>query len=189
MKYIYPELSKGNFTCPHCNITSEQTWTTKIDCHYNIVRAVADQHQSMATHYTLNNIKIAKCSHCQNNSIWSINPPKMIYPLTGNVESANEDLPEEIKLDFNEAKAIVNISPRGAAALLRLAIQKLCIHLGEKGKNINEDIESLVNKGLPKPIQQSLDIVRVTGNNAVHPLGVIDLNDSSEIAVSLFSFC
>lgn len=111
----------------------------------------------------------------------------MVYPLTGNVEMANLDLPEDIKNDYNEAKDIVNISPRGAAALLRLAVQKLCIHLGEKGKNINDDIESLVKKGLPKTMQQALDSVRVVGNNAVHP-GTIDLNDKIEIAYALFGF-
>lgn len=111
----------------------------------------------------------------------------MVYPLTGNVEMANPDLPEDIKNDYNEAKDIVNISPRGASALLRLAVQKLCIHLGEKGTNINDDIKSLVKKGLPATMQQALDSVRVIGNNAVHP-GTIDLNDNIEIASALFGF-
>ncbi len=42
-----------------------------------------------------------------------------------------------------------------------------------------------MQKGLPPKIQQSLDLVRVVGNNAVHP-GQIDLNDSQEITNKLF---
>lgn len=182
-KHIAPTLGQTSFHCPNCGVLAEQTWSEEISCSYIFMPPHGKQYQRET--FPLKETMVARCTHCCNFSLW-LNR-KMVYPLTGSVEMANSDLPDDIKNDYNEARDIVNISPRGAAALLRLAIQKLCIHLGEKGKNINDDIESLVKKGLPKTMQQALDSVRVVGNNAVHP-GTIDLNDKIEIAYALFGF-
>ncbi len=109
----------------------------------------------------------------------------MIHPHLSVAPLPNPDLPVDIQADFKEARMVLTVSNRGAAAILRLCIQKLCAHLGEKGKNINDDIASLVAKGLPNQVQKSLDIVRVVGNNAVHP-GQMDLKDDQSVAIALF---
>ncbi|AWM88644.1 DUF4145 domain-containing protein [Microvirga sp. 17 mud 1-3] len=131
----------------------------------------------------LGNVFVSECYSCNALSIWIAD--KLTYPHVKYEIEPNDDLPEEIRQDFLEAASIVNQSPRGAAALLRLCIQKLLKHLGESGTDINRDIGSLVKKGLDARMQKALDIVRVVGNEAVHP-GSIDLRDDKATATKLF---
>jgi hypothetical protein len=131
----------------------------------------------------VNNLHLSRCYSCKKSALWLHD--KLLYPAPSLDVECNSDMPDEIRADFDEARAIFFLSPRGAAALLRLALQKLCAKLGESGKDINADIASLVQKGLAVQIQQALDIVRVIGNEAVHP-GQIDLNDDPTTAESLF---
>jgi hypothetical protein len=94
-------------------------------------------------------------------------------------------MPDDVKAHFNEARSVYNLSPKAAAALLRLAIQHLSVDLGGSGKDLNADIAKLVQNGLPLKIQQALDVVRVIGNNAVHP-GLISIDDNPDIVTKLF---
>jgi len=111
----------------------------------------------------------------------------VLFPITDlTIPEPNPSMPPEIVKDFDEAKKIFPFSARSSAALLRLAIQKLCKHLGQSGKDINSDIKALVKDGLLPHIQQALDIVRVIGNEAVHP-GEINVRDNPEIAKQLFN--
>jgi hypothetical protein len=112
------------------------------------------------------------------------NQARLVFPTAAQGPLPNADLPDEIKKDYQEARGIAPQSPRGASALLRLCIQKLCIHLGETGENLNADIGALVARGLPKKIQQALDTVRVVGNGSVHP-GALDLRDDLPTALKL----
>jgi hypothetical protein len=128
------------------------------------------------TNNLLESFSVTQCSRCCEYAIWLRQDNQMVYPLVGDAPLPHEDLPKEIKEDYLEARTILAQSPRGAAALLRLVIDKLCDHLKAGGDNLNEKIKNLVTKGLPEKVQKALDIVRVTGNNAVHP-GQIDVDD------------
>ncbi|NOY48403.1 MAG: DUF4145 domain-containing protein [Chlorobi bacterium] len=129
------------------------------------------------------NLNLSKCYSCKKISVWVHD--ELLFPQKEYIIPPNKDLPQDILNDYEEASSILAKSPRGAAALLRLAIQKLCMHLGQPGKHLNSDIAALVKEGLNTQVKEALDIVRVIGNNAVHP-GQIDLQDNDETAKSLF---
>lgn len=168
MKYVQPSVYAESFTCPHsvCGVLAKQDWWHR--AWNNQLYGGEDS----------NPLRVAICQHCKRPSVWVVD--RMVYPDVSTAPRANPEMPEDVLALYNEAASITVKSPRGAAALLRLAIQKLCIHLKEPGKDINTDIGSLVKKGLPELVQQSLDIVRVTGNDAVHP-GQIDTDDAGVV--------
>lgn len=172
MKYVAPQSGLKSFTCPHCGVLARQHhW-------YNSGQLSSTTYSDK----TANPVRVSKCDHCEQICLWHFDV--VVYPNRGNAAIPNPDMPEHVKKDYEEAATICTQSPRGAAALLRLAVQKLCRELGGKGKNINDDIKTLVAKGLPEKVQKSLDVVRVIGNNAVHP-GQIETDDP-EVAGKLF---
>lgn len=164
MKYIQPVVFSESFTCPNCGVLSMQRWAW----------ATWGLELGYGQHYVGNKLRIAHCDHCSKPSLWI--EDKMYFPETGGAPFPNPEMPDSVKKLYLEAASISSKSPKGAAALLRLSIQLLCKELGGKGDNINNDIKELVKKGLPDIVQKSLDIVRVTGNDAVHP-GQIDTDD------------
>lgn len=166
--YQPPKFKITSFNCPFCNAFANQIW--------NIA------HNGFGAQNNVNDTFFCFCGHCGRYSIWY--EGKMIYPDFSGVEMPNDDLSDEIKADYQEAGAILQKSPRGAAALLRLAIQKLCNQLGKNG-DIDKMIGELVKDGLPVGVQKALDSVRVVGNEAVHP-GELDLKDDIETAQKLF---
>lgn len=139
---------------------------------------------SSAANFKTQRFGATLCEHCQNISIWV--GERMIYPSSSPAPTPNSDMPDDVKADYEEAGEIVGVSPRGAAALLRLAIERLTPHLKAEGRDLNAQIGNLVTRGLLPTVQQSLDAVRVIGNNAVHP-GQINIGDDQDIALSLFS--
>jgi len=169
MNFIAPQRELAAFTCPHCGAYAQQHWW------YNTLNMGDGRYRGESD----NPLAVSQCQHCEGKCIW--HQKEMILPSRGSAPTPNSDLPEDIKNIYEEAAAISGISPRGAAALLRLAIQKLCKELGGSGNNINDDIKGLVQKGLPVTIQQALDIVRVIGNEAVHP-GQIDTDDPDVVS-------
>ena len=175
--YVAPLFKESAYNCPHCGAFARMLW-------YPMTSATGGF-----------SLYLSKCSHCEGVCCWQgldwdpvereYQDSIMLIPDGSVAPMPHPDMPESVKSDYQEARSIANRSPRGAAALLRLSIQKLCGELGENEGSIDKDIKSLVVKGLPVGIQQALDVVRVVGNNAVHP-GELTSDDIADVSMSLF---
>ena len=196
--FVAPEFKKSSFNCPQCGAFAQQHWFV----------AWKAQEGAGGSFSPIPEVYTSVCAHCNRHTLWYLPPQRpvprhlkdtqpevaqrieesnkarMIFPLVAQGPLPSADLPEDIRQDFLEGRSIAPQSPRGASALLRLCIQKLCRHLGEPGKDLNADIGALVRRGLPQKIQQALDTVRVVGNGAVHP-GELDLRDDLPTALRL----
>src|ERR1035437_6535457 len=161
MKNIHypPVHKKGEFHCPHCNVFAKQFWAHLQTLTRFEWTSFVDN-SSKFDELLPKDWAISKCQHCANHIIWF--QDKIIYPRKMITQLPNQDLDKEIIGDYTEAAMIFQDSPRAAAALLRLALQKLCKQLGEKVDNINDDIKNLVSKGLNSLVQKSLDSLRIT---------------------------
>ena len=70
----------------------------------------------------------------------------------------------------------------GAAALIRICIQNVMALLKEG--NLEENVSSLVRKGLEMEIQQTMDVLQVLRKN---PLNLTDFNSTEDKEVAINS--
>lgn len=202
-KYLEPEYKLDAFNCPHCGVYAHQKWyrvfydpndtvSNLKSYDQRLKRDTSSGYVGVASGTTIppkinmidiNFLSLSKCERCDDFCFWK--KDKMVYPFSSIAPLPVQGMPDDVKEDFLEASKVVELSPRSSAALLRLALQKLMKHLDCDGKNINDDIQQLVENGLSLKIQKSLDIVRVIGNESVHP-GMLDLKDDKKTAAILF---
>jgi hypothetical protein len=177
-----PAAGSAQFRCPQCNVVAQQEWSD-VSLTTGRVQNVANALHINTKLTMVGGFKMSCCYVCRRITFWE--GSTILWPSPNQILPPSEDMPANVKAHFEEARSVYNLSPKSAAALLRLAIQVLCVDLGGAGKNINDDIAKLVQDGLPVKIQQALDVVRVIGNNAVHP-GLISVDDNPVVVTKLF---
>lgn len=121
-KLYNPKESREKFTRPHCNTVSQMI--------YFSASWKQDKSWRRTPFGDCSLINVAICQNCDEAIIWIDN--QYVYPEIAATEP-NADMPNSVKLLYDEAVLIYNKSPRAACALLRLAVERLCNELGETG--------------------------------------------------------
>ena len=164
------------FNCPHCGTNTKHKW------YYLAKGGITEKGFNYYVGF-VPDLNFGLCSRCNNFTLW-LNE-KLIFPALSIAPKPNEDMPISVKKTFLEASKIVESSPRAASALLRLSIQKLIKHLGEKSRNLETSVSNLIEKGLSNKFYDALLAVRILGKKAVKP-GVINSKDDINTAIALF---
>lgn len=181
--YYPPEYIKNKFNCAHCKVFAHQTWIGNL--RGELVSAVIlNLPNKPSENLSPSDLFAAsKCTHCNKWSIWI--DKFLVYPAQITVEDPNDDMPDEVKKLYRESAQVLSISPRAAAALLRLGLQILLGAVGGDGKNINDDIKKIVALGVEPETQRALDILRVFGNSGAHP-GEIKLDEDPGLVHKMY---
>jgi hypothetical protein len=144
-----PSFKSDKFECPHCNVIAQQYWFDAISASKqvnNVIQHAFLNYRAKIQDYQQDTIKsfieenkanieaniksvipptfsIATCASCEEITLWI--DRALIYPRTTSLPQPNSDMDEDIKSLYHEAAIIFMDSPKGATALLRLALQKL----------------------------------------------------------------
>lgn len=167
-----PVWGREAFHCPSCGVYAAQHWA-EVALYY---------HHSLPS-TRVDGLSGATCASCDETSLWKRD--QSIYPLPRVGVAPNEDMPDEVKAIYNEAREVAPISRKSAAGLLRLALQMLVDELVPGRQNIVTKIGKLVSQGLDPRVQRAMDTLRVVGNESVHP-GQIDLDADADLTAALF---
>ena len=174
-KETLPKFGENSFTCPYCDVLTTQRWQQWKQTTVNNVRL--NDKLILAT---------VECYNCKNHSVWR--GGIMIYPLDSSAPKPVINMPDDVKEIYEEARQVHIKSPRAAAALLRVALEKLTVHLGETTGKLNTRIGNLQKQGLPPQVISSFDIVRIVGNEGGAHVGTINLTgaDGADVVNKLF---
>ena len=96
----------------------------------------------------------------------------VVYPSYGRRPAPPAEVPAEFAGDYSEACAIVDLSPQASAALSRRLLQALLRGPGgiPRKRDLHEEIEEAIGRGMRSDLADQLHLVRVVGNFAAHPM-------------------
>lgn len=108
------------------------------------------------------------CASCERSAVWR--DRELVFPRTAtDVPAPHAEMPEGAKELYLEAAAVLSLSRRSAAALIRASMESLLKGLDESSerKTLHTRLGEL-HQRVPAPLWKLLTALRIVGNDALH---------------------
>ena len=167
----------NDFKCPYCNHVAELNRAT-----YAEVRPSFDlpYSQSKPPNESEVTLGIFKCPHCEEYSIQAQGTGSKVKTEVVHIKPISlakqfpDYIPKSIRQDYEEAYAIINLSPKASATLSRRCLQGMIRDFWNvKPSTLFKEISQLEHK-IPAMQWKVLDGIRTIGNIGAHM--EIDIN-------------
>lgn len=201
--YLFKSRDKHpTITCPHCFKISSQNWhfeigpfhreNNRVPFYTNVNPAKLVENEEPKRPFDEDNLAgiiLSTCSKCDATTYWlkSMDGDELqLYPHNfSNYPQPHEDMPKGIRKTFKEAGSVMHLSLGSSAALARLTLENLLIHLGYEDGTLNVKIGNVIKDGeISKKTEKALDVIRVYGNSGAHS-GIINLEEQPWVPSTL----
>lgn len=169
-------MSKGPMEtqpCPHCHVAFAADWyTTSI--HFGDVGPASGERWGY---------KATTCRACSEpiieigtldtkRNVDTLSSRTTAWPRNASRVPLPKEVPDTFSADYREACAVIDASPKAAAALSRRCLQHLLRdHVKVAHADLSTEIEHVLNsKALPSDLARDIDAIRHVGNFAAHPM-------------------
>lgn len=165
---------KDYFTCSYCSSVFPVIPGT-MTSHKNLVFKGAGFHNPQETHSEEIEVQLYKCPRCKEISIKVIGVGDLLKGREFNIRPVSdaiqfpEYIPLKIRQDYEEACAIVNLSPKASATLSRRCLQAIINDFwGLKEDRLLNSINKIEDK-VTSSQWKAIDAIRKLGNIGAHP--------------------
>jgi hypothetical protein len=159
--------------CPHCGKGFHDTW------HFAEVFVDTD---TVSVKWIS---KVTICPACLDATIelskhrmtsgggWGMGKVFRVYPNSTSRKPTPTEVPEEIKVDYEEASKVLPLSNKASAALSRRCLQTILRTQGYIQKDLAQQIDALIaepdpKKSIPTSLRMTVDVIRNFGNFSAH---------------------
>ena len=167
----------GGFQCPYCNMIMSLSSESHSVRYPSFEREIGYNYISLPEQKVENSclqIDFYKCPNCGQYTIYAtgigmtvrdVNIP--IRPISS-AKQFPQYIPEAIRQGYEEACAIISLSPKASATLSRRCLQGMIRDFwGITKPTINKEIDELKDK-IPADLWSSIDALRQLGNIGAH---------------------